>query len=352
MSSFNTLTLVGFFAIGAIMTWVAGVYLSRTTDALDLRWKLGDALGGMLLLSIAGSLPELAITVSAAMQNDLPLAAGNLVGGIAMQTMVLTICDMAVKGDKPLSYLVGSLMPVLEAALVMAIVAVVFMGALLPSSVAVYGVSPASIAIVIVWVLGIVTLNRARNSPAWKITMTGSKSGRPHRRIPHATVHHPYEKWSTAQVFMFFLAGAAVTLAAGVGLELSSAVLADRFHLSGVIFGATILAAASALPEISSGIAAVRLGDHQLVMSDVFGGNAFQICLFVLADIIAGKPALPQSGIENGWLAALGILLTALYASSAVVRPKKRYLRLGIDSMVAILAFAICITGLILISHK
>jgi len=62
------------------------------------------------------------------------------------------------------------------------------------------------------------------------------------------------------------------------------------------VFGTTILAAASALPEISTGSAAVRLGDHQLVMSDVFGGNAFQICLFVLADIIAGTPAVPQAG--------------------------------------------------------
>jgi len=50
--------------------------------------------------------------------------------------------------------------------------------------------------------------------------------------------------------------------------------------------GATILAAASALPEISTGIAVVRLCDHQLVMSDVFGCNAFQLCLFVLADIM------------------------------------------------------------------
>jgi cation:H+ antiporter len=351
MGNLSTLMLVVFFTAAAGATWMAGVYLSRTTDVLDLRWKLGDALGGMLLLSMAGSLPELAITVSAAMQNNLPLAAGNLIGGIAMQTMVLTVCDLAVKGDKPLSFLVGSLMPVLEASLVMAIVALVLMGALLPPTVAVFGVSPASIAIVVVWLLGIITLNGVRKSPAWKVTMPGSASGRPHRRIPHATVPHPYEKWSTSLVFTLFLVGAALTLAAGVVLELSSAVLAERFHLSGVIFGATILAAASALPEISSGIAAVRLGDHQLVMSDVFGGNAFQICLFVVADLIAGKPALPLSGTENGWLAALGILLTALYAASAVIRPKKRYLLLGLDSIFALLMFAICIGGLTFISH-
>lgn len=142
MESFSTLALIGIFACGAIATWIAGIYLSLTTDALDFRWKLGDAIGGMILLSVSGSLPEMAITMSAAAEHNLPLAAGNLIGGIAMQTMVLAICDMFVKGKKPLSYLVGSLMPVLEASLVMAIVAIVFMGSMLPKSIAIFGVSP------------------------------------------------------------------------------------------------------------------------------------------------------------------------------------------------------------------
>ena len=133
---------------------------SRTTDALDFRWKFWEAPGGMILLSAAGSLPEVAITISAAAQHNLPLAAGNLIGGIALQTMVLVICDMFVKGKKPPSYLVGSLMPVLEASLVVVIVAIVFMGAMLPPSVALFGVSPASILIVVVWALGIAMLNK------------------------------------------------------------------------------------------------------------------------------------------------------------------------------------------------
>jgi cation:H+ antiporter len=305
----------------------------------------------MILLSVAGSLPEVAITVSAVAQHNIPLAAGNLIGGIAMQTMVLVICDMFVKGDKPLSFLVGSLMPVLEALLVMAIVAIVFMGTMLPASVALLGVSPASIAIVVVWVLGIALLNKVRNAPAWKISMHGSSPGRPHRRIPHPTVSHSYAKWGTTRIFLLFVFASMVTLVAGAALAMSSDALATRFHISGVVFGATVLAAASALPEISSGVAAVRLGDHNLVMSDVFGGNAFQICLFVLADLLAGTPALPQSGVENGWLAAVGILLTTLYASSVVVRPAKRCLRLGLDSVVAILVFVLGIAGLMLIKQ-
>jgi hypothetical protein len=106
------------FAAAAAATWVAGMALSKTTDALDVRLGFGEALGGIILLAIAGSLPELAITVSAASAGHLDLAAGNLIGGIAVQTMVLVICDAVAGPRYALTFLAGALTPVLEALLV------------------------------------------------------------------------------------------------------------------------------------------------------------------------------------------------------------------------------------------
>jgi cation:H+ antiporter len=338
------------FVAGSAATWAAGVTLSKTTDVLDARLGLGEELGGLLLLAVAGSLPELAITVSAAAGGNLPLAAGNLIGGIAVQTMVLLVCDVAAGSQRPLTYLVGALTPVLEGLLVILVVAGVQLGALLKPSTAIGGVvSPASLAIVVVWVLGVWGIDRARKERRWTVSMPGSRPGRPHRRDPHPERARPFADASTGRVALRFGLACAVTLIAGVALEVSGNVLADRAGINGVIFGATVLATATALPEISSGIAAVRLGDNALAIGDIFGGNAFQVCLFLLADLIAGAPVLPTSGKDNAWLAALGLALTAIYGYGVISRPTRVYWRIGADSLLALVVFALGIAGLFVI---
>lgn len=342
--------LVVVFAIGAIATWIAGTYLSKATDALDTRFGLGDALGGVILLAVAGSLPELAITVSAISQGALDIAAGNLIGGIAMQTLVLVICDRVVKGDRPLSFLVGSLIPVLEGILVILVVGVMLMGALLPPTVAVGPFSPASIAIVVVWLAGILLLNRTRKGEPWQVAMPESRPGRRTVREKHPSAPLPFAGTSAGGVIAIFVAASLVTLVAGVALERSGNGLADLAGINGVVFGATFLAAASALPEISSGIAAVRLGDHQLAVADIFGGNAFQLCLFLLADALAGRPVLPDAGVTNVWLGALGLVMTAVIAGAVVVRERRRILGLGVDSIANIFVYVLGVIGLVALS--
>lgn len=348
MGALATPLLAVLFVAGAAVTWAAGVALSRATDALDVRLRLGEELGGILLLAFAGSLPELAVTVSAAARGNLDLAAGNLIGGIAVQTLVLVVCDAVTDGDRPLTFLVGALTPVLEAMVVVVVVAGVLLGALLPERTAIGGVvSPASVTIVVAWLGGVYVINRVRRNPGWTVSMPGAQPGRRHRRDRHPDHPHPFAGSSTTRVVGIFALACALTLVAGVALEVGGNALADRAGVNGVVFGATVLAAATALPEISSGVAAVRLGDNALAIGDVFGGNAFQVCLFVVADLIAGRPVLPTAGRLNSWLAALAIALTCVFAIGVVARPTRCLARLGPDSLLALAVFGIGVLGLV-----
>jgi len=343
VSALSTPLLVLVFVAGAAATWMAGVFLSRTTDAIDTRFDLGEAIGGVVLLAVAGTLPEIAITVSAARAGHLDLAVGNIIGGVAVQTLVLVVLDFASGPERPLSYLTGSFLPVIEALVVMAVLGTALGGAALSPSVNVGGASPTSIGAVVLWLLGVWIVNRARRHPQWRVEVpAGATPGRRHRGEGDA---HPYAGASNAVVIAVFAGAAMVTLVAGVVLEDSGSLLAGRAHLTGAVFGATVLAFATALPEVSSGIAAVQLGDMQLAVSDILGGNAFQITLLLLADLIAGTPVIVAAHHSDVWLGAAGMVMTGIAAMAIIARPERVFLRLGVDSLalVGVYAFAIAL---------
>jgi cation:H+ antiporter len=340
VGSLSTPLVVLVFVAGSAATWVAGLFLSKTTDSLDRRLGLGEALGGLILLAIAGTLPEIAIVASASLSGHLDLAVGNLIGGIAIQTLVLVVLDFAAGPPRPLSYLVGSLTPVIEALIVVVCLATVLGGAALPSSTSIGGVSPTSIVVVVLWLGGVWIVNRVRTRTDWKIEMPGSRPGRRHVREDHPQEKRPFTDHSTAFVALVFGIASAITLAAGVTLQSSGNELAGRWGMQGAVFGATVLAAATALPEISSGIAAVRLGDHQLAMGDILGGNSFQLTLFLLADILAGTPVIVAARGSDVWLGAAGLLMTGIAAAAVIARPKRTFLWLGIDSIALVVIYA------------
>ena len=133
---------------------------------------------------------------------------------------------------------------------------------------------------------------------------------------------------------------------AGALLEASGSQAASSVGLSGVLFGATVLAAATSLPELSTGITAVRSGDYQLAFGDIFGGNAFLPVLFVLATLITGKAILPNAHNSDLYLTALGALLTIIYMAGLLFRPAKQHARLGIDSIAVLSVYILGVAGL------
>jgi cation:H+ antiporter len=352
VDSWGTGGLIAVFAVGGIATWIAGVFLSDATDVVDKRFNLGEAMGGLILLGVAGTLPEIAITASAALSGHLGLATGNLLGGIAMQTLVLVLLDATSRSKTPLTALSTVLEPIIEAIFVVMLVTMAIMGPLLPASVAIGPVSPISLLIVIIWFFGLLVLNRLRTSERWQTVaekvdasavLPGpgpAKDARPNR----------FERSGTRRAVIAFLLASAVTLVAGVVLEQSGNALADDLGINGVIFGATILAAVTALPEISTGIRAVRLGQVGLAMGDIFGGNQVQMTLFLVADILAGKPVLQTVSTSSSWLGGIGVVVTAVFAGGLVMRPQRKLAGIGPDSWIVLLFYVIGLAGLVRIS--
>jgi cation:H+ antiporter len=379
-NSFPLPLLVALFLGAAGVIWFAGRPLTRGTDALDKRLHLGQAFGGLILLAVATNLPEVAITTTAALSGQVSLAVGNLLGGIAIQTAVLAILDGFGVHDRPLSGRTGSLIPVLEAALLVGLLMLVIMGSQLPPNLALLGAGPGEAAIAVGWVAGLALLNKVRRNVPWQHKhgaradldddgLSGSdgqgddkqgddkqgddkqgddkqgddkqgddKQGGAEQPDPDTP--------STGRAALLFGGGALATLVAGVVIEQSGDALAQHLGLSGAVFGATFLAAATALPEVSTGLAAVKMHDYQLAVSDIFGGNAFLPVLFLLAALLSGQPVLPHAGHTDLYLTTLGALLTTIYIWGLVYRPQRQYLRLGPDSILVLVFYILGIAGL------
>ncbi len=147
-----------------------------------------------------------------------------------------------------------------------------------------------------------------------------------------------------------FGAAALVTLVAGAALEQSSEAIAKQIGFSNLVFGATVLAAATALPEVSTGIASVKLGDAQLAVSDVLGGNAFLPSLFLPASLISGEAVLSGARPGDLYLTGLAGLMTIVVVSGLIFRPKVQFLRMGLDSIALLVLYVIGIAGLFAVS--
>ena len=343
LESISLPILLLIFVAAAIVVWRAGIALSNTTDALDKRFGLGEALGGVIVLAIVTNLPEIAITVSAAMSHNVELAVGNILGGIALQTLVLVLLDAVGVGKQDtLTTKQSSLTPVLEGSLVIAMLALVVMGHQLPRDLVVARLTPDSLLLVGTWVMGVWLIGQAHKGLPWQTTPVQSaqkESSMANER-------------SMGKTLLIFGMAALATLAGGVVLEESGDAMAKQLGMNGVLFGATVLAAATSLPEVSTGLASIKNKDYTLAISDIFGGNAFLPVLLVVATVISGKPVLPTAQKSDIYLTGLGILVTLPYIYGALFRPKRQIARMGLDSFVVLIVYLIGAIGLFAITSK
>ena len=351
MSALSLPFLILIFIGAAAGVWFAGIRLSHATDVLSKKYGLGQALGGLILLALATNLPEIAITATGAVQGDVSVAVGNILGGIALQTVVLVLLDAFGMGRKiGLTYSASSLELVIEGAVVIAVLTVTVMATQLPSSLIFARVTPGGAATCALWLTGLWLVNKSRTGLPWKDAGDApggqdTPSGGEKKKVK------PKPPLRAKRALPVFLVGAAVTLICGVLLETAGDAIATHLGMSGVLFGATVLAAATSLPELSTGLAAMKLGDHKLAISDIFGGNAFLPTLFLLATLLSGKSVLPQAHKSDIYLTGLGMLLTSIYIVGLIFRPKRQIARMGVDSLTVLVVYVVGIIGLFTIGN-
>jgi cation:H+ antiporter len=238
---------------------------------------------------------------------------------------------------------------VLEGALVVLVLLVVVAGTQLPATLLHARLTPDVLLITAAWVVGLLLINKASGALPW--TDSGdAPDTQPEPRGTRRTkkeVSATQQGVSTTRAALVFGAAAVATLVTGVVIERSGEQFFGDLGLSGVLFGSTVLALATSLPELSTGITSARMGDYQLAMGDIFGGNAFLPVLFLPATLISGNAVLPAAHASDVYLTGLGAALTIVYMAGLIFRPRQQFLRMGADSIVVLVLYLVGVAGLV-----
>lgn len=321
-----------FFTLCAACVWVAGARLAYLADALADRFKLAKSLVGLLLLSLATSLPEVATTLTAAVQQSRDLVLNNLFGGIALQTAILAMADFWARG--PITNYPRKANHALEATLLVLLLSVALVIINLGETLVFAGVGLGSVCIAAIYVGAIWLLRRYDENSDWVPVDLPDPD-------PLA-FPAPTGLAQAANNNLIWQATAAciAILIFGLLLVLFADRIADQSGLGTGFVGVTLLAAATSLPELTTSIAAVRIGAYTMAISNIFGSNLIMLVLVFPADILfRAGPILQDTSRTVSLALAFGLTVTAIYLIGMIVRRKPRIGVFGLDSALVMLTF-------------
>lgn len=334
---------LGIFACLAITVWYVGTKLAYYSDTIAERTGLGKAFAGMVLLAVATSLPEISTTATAASYGNAPLAAGNLLGGVVMQTAVLAIVDItSVKGA--LTYFTPRPVLLLEGGMLVLILALIIAGAV-TGDVLIFGVGLWTSFIFAVYLIGLYLIKNYERRETWQpVDVPDEKdSGKKNRKEKNKR----FENTSTKKLVFYYVIAAAAILASGYSLTRVTETIGEQTGIGATFVGATLLAISTSLPELSTTITAVRLGAYSMAVSNIFGSNAIDAALLFAADAVyQGESLLSVIGRPAIFMATVGIAVTMVYLIGLIERRDRSFFRAGIDSLIVMGIYLASLVGL------
>ncbi|MCS6927674.1 MAG: hypothetical protein NZ578_17425, partial [Candidatus Binatia bacterium] len=293
---------------------------------------LGRLWIGVVLMAGATSLPEVLTTVSAALLHAPDLAVGNLLGAVMSNMLSLGIIDLFHRQQRVWQH--AAYEHTLTAVLAMILTGLVGLFLVLRTGVALWGVGLDTTSLAIVYVLGMRVVYRqeyVRHRQKERARIVEEEAAPTLPRARH--LRRAVVGFAAAAVAIVvaapFLAGAAKEIAAVTGI--------------GTTFvGTLFMAVTTSLPELVTSFAAVRLGAFDLAVGNLFGSNAFNICVLFFTDIAyRAGPVLSQVSHTHVATAFLGILLINIGLAGIVYRAEKRFFLIEPDSFLMVLGYGL-----------
>ena len=290
----NFVLQIVFLALGFFLLVKGADWFVDGASGLARKLGIPQLVIGLTIVAMGTSLPEAAVSISAALRGNAEITIGNIVGsnilniliilGVTALIATLKVADSTVRYEIPF--------------MIVATFVLLWLGYT--------GGQVTWLEGVILWVLFLLYL---------RYLYMMAKKGKEEEREA--------EQLSTAKIIGLILAGV-VMIVAGRNFAVEGARnLAKALGISQRFIGLTIVALGTSLPELVTSVSAARKHNADIAIGNIVGSNIFNI-LFIVGTTALITPVTFASGfvVDTLIAAAVGILLFVCVARTKELRKK------------------------------
>ena len=278
--------VVGGTFFGSALLWVACSRLEESTHRLAQHYGIPDAVKGSVILAIASSMPELVVAMLAfPVHGDFELGISSIIGSAIYNILVIPAFSVYARG-RPLK--AKRNLVYREAQFYLVSVAVLM---LVLSLSVIYGGAPSTIA---PGGREIFTGSFTRTLAIFPLLLYGLYLFIQFEEVKRQRANHPRQAGIQAWREWAIILGCIVLILVGVEALLRVAItLGDMLQTPTFLWGMTIVAAATSMPDTFVSVRASMMGRTQSSVSNVLGSNIFDLLVAVpLAVLVTGTIAV------------------------------------------------------------
>ena len=314
---------VGIIVAATVAIWKGSDWLESSSERLAAYYGLPDVVQGAIIVAVGSIFPELATVVVAALGNSMPLGVGAIVGSAIFNILVIPavagiVTDDDIESNRTLVYKEAQFyMLSVSVLLITFAFAVIYY----PGQAELSGTVTRPLAVIPLALYGLYIFIQYQDTADYETDPAAGNDVDARRQ------------------WFFLLAGLAVILVAVENLVHSVEVIGRTFDADPFLLGATILAAATSLPDTLVSLRAAQDDRGVTSLANVLGSNTFDLLVAIpVGVLIVGfwtvdfAMAVPMFGVLTG---ATILLFTALRTDLALSTPEAYALLVAYVAFVA-----------------
>lgn len=323
------LTAVAGFLVAAGVVVLVGPRMARTANGLATATGMGGAFFGVVFLSLATDLPEVALTPAAILSGSPRIAMGGLLGSAAAQLVLIAVVDLTFR-KRRLYGRVRLLGSIAQCAVMLSVLAVPLLVA--AGDPTLKGIGMGTVLMVLVYLGVLATIRR--------IGRDVDPEPDPELDI-ESDSERQAETDSLGTLWLRFGGLALLLAAAGVALEKVTETIGSGIGIGETAAGALLAGVATSLPELVTALSAARAGAVELAVGDIVGSSALDVALLALADVFyTDGSVFDLMGSPEFTLIGIALALTSLLVVGLIRRQAAGSGRPGIESYIMLAVYA------------